>query len=168
MAAELDRRALMVLGASLPFAQSALAVGRGGEPLRLSLNENAFGPSPAVARAIADESGRLSRYADPGDAERLTGLLARKEGVSPDAILLGDNLERLGIHLAIKGGAGGRFVYSAPGYAALIDAAQSFGGMGVPVPLDASLRNDLAALRAGLEHRRGRCFSSIPTIPAAR
>lgn len=112
MAASLDRRGFFAGSALLPLMTEGLAsAATGSEALRLSLNENTFGPSPAVLRALAGENGRLSRYSDPDAAERLTRLIAQREGVGPDQIILGDLLERLGIHLAVQAPVGGRFVH---------------------------------------------------------
>ena len=47
-----------------------------------------------------------------------------------------------------KGIQGGEFIYSTPGYLALIDAASRVGGKGVPVPLNVRYENDLNALAA--------------------
>jgi histidinol-phosphate aminotransferase len=60
--------------------------------------------------------------------------------------VLGEILGLLGIYLASEGGPGSEFLYSTPGYLALIDAAARVGGIGVPVPLNAQYENDLAAL----------------------
>lgn len=157
---------LMALTAALPVAARAQGVAPGAASARLSLNENPFGPSPSAIRAIAQEGARLSRYADAGDAARLQDAIAKREGVTSDRILLGDLLDRLGIYLSAKGGPGGRFVYSAPGYTALIDAAAPFGGIGVPVPLDRDLRNNLPALTAALSLGTRALFLVNPHNPS--
>jgi hypothetical protein len=141
-----SRRAVLIAAGMAPvMVDHALAAGSPA-PLFLALNECAYPPSSRVAQAIAAETGQLSRYADPADAGRLTATLARIEQVTPDQIVLGDVLEPLGRYLAA--GTGGSFVYSLPGYTALVDAAKPLGGRGVGVPLDRGLGNDLAALSA--------------------
>jgi histidinol-phosphate aminotransferase len=62
--------------------------------------------------------------------------------------VLGEILDLLGLFLGSAGGPGGEFVYSTPGYLALIDAAARVGGVGVPVPLGAQYQNDLVALKS--------------------
>ncbi len=117
------------------------------EPLiRLSFNENPFGPSPHVAVAIQRELTRLNRYADTGAAQRLAEQIAAYERLPVEQVVLGEILDRLGVYLAGEGGPGSEFIYSTPGYLALIDAAARLGGVGVPVPLDAQYQNDLPAL----------------------
>src|ERR1035438_1757057 len=114
--------------------------------LNLSLNENPFGPAPSVIPAIERELGNLSRYTTV-ELGNLIAQIAAKEGVSAGKIILGEILEPLGTYLSLQGGAGGEFVYSNPGYTALIDAAVAVGGIAIPVPLDGRLQNDLAAFR---------------------
>jgi len=139
----LNRRVFLAASLAVAFAARAGVL---APPARLSLNENAFGPSPRVARAMAAELPHLARYADQADADRLAARIAVIEGVAPDQILLGDLLESLGRYLAGQAPVGGRFVLSTPGYPALVDAARPLGGQGVGVPLAADLRDDLPAL----------------------
>jgi histidinol-phosphate aminotransferase len=130
---------------SAPSATPSAA--RADSVIRLGLNENPFGPSPAAIRAIEEELGRVSRYTGE-EADALTGQVAALEGVSSDQIVLGEVLEPLGAHLAQEEGAAKEVVYSTPGYTALADAAEAAGGKGIGVPLDARLENDLSALSA--------------------
>lgn len=120
---------------------------------RLSLNENAYGPSPRVIQAIERNLDRLERYVDTDEVARLTNTIAALERVAPEQIVLGEILEPLGVQLAAARQGGGEFVYSAPGYTALIDAAAPLGGVGRPVPLNAALENDLPALAAAIGPR---------------
>src|SRR4051812_37427291 len=70
---------------------------------RLSLNENPFGPSPAAMEAITRSlgAGKACRY-PYGEAGELVNLIAQKEGVAPDQIVLGvgssEILETVGGH----------------------------------------------------------------------
>jgi len=118
-----------------------------GPLIRLSFNENPYGPSPRVAEAIQKESGRWNRYADVAAAEQLLEQIAAYERLPAEQVVLGEILGLLGTYLAGEGGPGSEFLYSTPGYLALIDAAARLGGVGVGVPLDAQYQNDLAALR---------------------
>lgn len=143
------RRDLLKGAGALPFASMpvpATLAATSPTPARLSLNENPFGPAPGVKRAIEAQLGTLDRYADAADALTLTQRIAALEGVSPEQIVLGEILDVLGRQLAGQGTPGGRFIHSVPGYTALVDAAKPFGGVPVPVPLDARLRNNLPVL----------------------
>lgn len=119
---------------------------------RLSLNENAVGPSPSVGRAIAANLDRLNRYVGQDEVDALAIQIARLERVDPEQVVLGEVLEPLGLHLASARG-GGNFVFSTPGYTALIDASKAVGGVGIGVPLNARLENDLPALAAAVDER---------------
>jgi histidinol-phosphate aminotransferase len=132
--------------------------------VRLSLNENPFGPAPSVAAAIERELANLSRYTDAAFDELLS-LIAAKEGVPRDQIILGEILEPLGNHLGLQGGPGGEFIYSDPGYTALIDAATALGGVGIPIPLDRTMQNDLTAMGAKLNERTRALFLVNPHNP---
>lgn len=132
-----------VAGAALALADAAQAASQ--VPIRLSLNENAFGPSPTVARAIAAEAGRLNRYVEQRDADALIAQIAALERAAPEQVILGEILEPLGLVLARRKPGGG-IVFSTPGYTALVDATAPLGGRAVPVALNADLANDLPAI----------------------
>lgn len=131
---------------------------------RLSLNENPFGPSSFVADAIRDALNAIARYAGD-DAHALERQIADREGVSPDQIILGEILESLGLRLALLGGAGGEFIYSEPGYTALVDAVAPGGGVVVGVPLNADLENDLPAIAARVTDRTRSIYLVNPHNP---
>jgi histidinol-phosphate aminotransferase len=132
--------------------------------VRLSLNENPFGPAPSVAPAIERELANLSRYTGAAFGELLS-LIAAKEGVPRDQIILGEILEPLGNYLGLQGGPGGEFIYSDPGYTALIDAATALGGVGIPVPLDRRMQNDLNAIGTRVGQRTRALFLVNPHNP---
>lgn len=132
---------------------------------RLSLNENPFGPAPGVIEALRREFGSLSRYTGQ-EATALVALIAAKEQVPPEQIVLGEILEPLGMHLGLQGGPGGEIIYSSPGYTALVDAAASVGGVGVPVPLNTELENHLLAISALITAQTRAVFLVNPHNPS--
>jgi histidinol-phosphate aminotransferase len=115
--------------------------------IRLALNENPFGPSPMAIEAIRAHLADLSRYTGD-ELTMLTQTIAARENIAPEQIVLGEILDTLGLYLSARGGPGGEFVYSEPGYTALVDAVAPAGGIVVGVPLDDRLENDLPALAA--------------------
>jgi histidinol-phosphate/aromatic aminotransferase/cobyric acid decarboxylase-like protein len=125
-----------------PAASTSLATAPAGGLTRLSLNENPLGPSSLAVEAIQNALTEIARYADD-DTHALEQQIADREGVSPDQIILGKILDPLGLQLALDGGAGGEFIYSEPGYTALVDAVASGGGVVVGVPLNPHLENHL-------------------------
>ena len=137
----------------------------GGAPLaRLSLNENPYGPAPAVIAAIQREFANLCRYTGT-EYDALVALIAAKEGVPKDQIVLGEILEPLGTYLSLQGGSGGEFIYSDPGYTALIDSAVAVGGRAVGVALNSRLENDLPAITAKVNQHTRAVFLVNPHNP---
>jgi histidinol-phosphate aminotransferase len=133
--------------------------------VRLSFNENPYGPSPDVAETIQREFNRLNRYADSPAAQHLAEQIATYEHVLVEQVVLGEILEFLGLYLGSQGGPGGEFTYSTPGYLALIDAAARVGGVGVPVPLNAQYQNDLPALSLKMNQRTRAIYLVNPHNP---
>jgi len=66
----------------------------------------------------------------------LTKIIAAREIVPDEQIILGEILAPLGLQLALNGPTGGEFIYSAPGYTALVDAVAPGGGQTVAVALN--------------------------------
>jgi histidinol-phosphate aminotransferase len=128
-------------------ASTSLATASAVSLTRLSLNENPLGPSPLATEAIQNALTGIARYAGD-DAHAFEQQIAEREGVSPDQIILGEILDSLGLQLALDGAAGGEFIYSEPGYTALVDAVAPGGGVVVGVPLNADLENDLPTIAA--------------------
>lgn len=150
----LSRREWLSLSAAVAAAAALPAAAQGpGGRARLSLNENAWGPSPRVGPAIARAAAGIERYVDQGEVDSLALQIARLERVDPAQIVIGEVLEPLGLYLARQRAGGGEIVYSAPGYTALVDSSAPLGGRGVPVPLDARLENDLPALTRAIGDR---------------
>jgi len=133
--------------------------------VRLSFNENPYGPSPHVAEAIQQEFDRLNRYADSQAAQLLAEQIATYEHVPREQVVLGEILGLLGSYLGTQGGSGGEFIYSTPGYLALIDAASGVGGVGVPVPLNGQYQNDLPALSRKVNQRTRAIYLVNPHNP---
>lgn len=154
-----------LLGRAAP-ATAGSAQGQGGAgQIRLSLNENAWGPSPTVEPAIRSALGRVNRYVE-GEQNTLISQIAALEEVAPEQVILGEVLAPLGLQLALRGGASSRFVYSAPGYAGFTDAAAAVGGEIVGVPLNDRLENDLPALLAAIDARTEALFFVNPHNPS--
>jgi histidinol-phosphate aminotransferase len=133
--------------------------------IRLSLNENAFGCSPQAVEAIRRGLTDLARYTE-SDAQALTAQIAAKEGVLPEQIVIGEVLPALGLQLGLKGGPGGQFIYSQPGFTDLVLAAEQTGGTAVAVDLDDRLQNDLSAIKARVDASTRAVFIVNPHNPS--
>ncbi len=133
--------------------------------INVSLNESAFGPSPRVIRALRADLRGLERYTGE-EALALVGQIADLEGVPKEQVLLGEVLEPLGLYLGLRGGSGGEFLYSEPGYTALVDAARPVGGSAVAIALNQRMDNDLPAFRRRLSNRTRAVFLVNPHNPS--
>ncbi|WP_051386923.1 histidinol-phosphate transaminase [Bradyrhizobium sp. ARR65] len=134
--------------------------------LRLSLNENPLGPSAAAKEAIRNEIDQICRYPGPKADLLLTKAIATREEVPGDQIVLGEILGQLGFQLAANGPLGGEFIYSEPGYTALVDAVAPGGGLVVPVALNEKLENDLPAISSKMSARTQAIYLVNPHNPS--
>ncbi len=155
-----------VLTPTLPNAAEAPAAVTGSPVVtRLCFNENPFGPSPTVAQAIARELSQVNRYADETAAAAFAEQIAAYEQVPVEQVVLGEILGLIGLYLGSQGGPGGEFLYSTPGYLALIDSAANVGSVGVGVPLNAEYSNDLPALLAKITPKTRALYLVNPHNP---
>ena len=133
--------------------------------INLSLNENPFPPSEAVNDSLLKELPNIYRYAAQ-DGDEFVKQVAKHEGVSAEQIIPGELLELLGVYLGIKGGAGSEFIYSVPGYPALVNAAAMIGGKTISIPLNDRLENDLEAIEAHITTKTQAVFLVNPHNPS--
>jgi histidinol-phosphate aminotransferase len=154
-----------VVAQGLPTAAPSDEYVEPSKTIYLNLNENAYGASLRVSQAIQQELTRISRYADTKAAGELTEQIASHEAVPAEQVVLGEILGALGLYLGSQGGPGGEFLYSTPGYLALIDSAGHVGGVGIGVPLSAKHENDFAALGAKINPRTRALYLINPHNP---
>ncbi|MEM1325817.1 MAG: histidinol-phosphate transaminase [Bacteroidota bacterium] len=118
---------------------------------RLLANENAYGPSPMAKLAIMESVSKGNRYGH-GEAQKLKAMLAEKEGVTPEHIILGpgstDILEKTAIAYFVNGG---NIVAADPAYMSIIKTAQSFGAKYKSVPLKDDWSHDLKGMAAAID-----------------
>ena len=139
--------AAVVVRPSLSFAKPPQAVtsplAEGGI-VRLSANENPYGPSPKALQAITDSFGLASRYPDEHN-NVLIDKLAKLNGVSRDQILLGDGSGEI-LKLCAEtftGPQNGKLVAADPTFEALLNNASANGAEVVKIPLTSSFAHDL-------------------------
>lgn len=132
---------------------------------RLLANENPYGPSDEVRLAIMESVSLGNRYGH-GDAQKLKELLAEKEGVSPDHIMLApgstDILEKTAISLFVSGG---NIVSADPSYMSLVKTALSFGASWKNIPLTADYAHDLPAMAAAIDSETKLIYVCNPNNP---
>lgn len=132
---------------------------------RLLANENPYGPSPAVRLAIIEAVSSGNRYGHR-DAAKLCEMLAEKEGVTPEHIILGpgstDILEKTAIAHFIDGG---NIVSADPAYMSLIKTAKAFKGNWKAIPLTKEWAHDLPAMEAAIDDKTKLVYICNPNNP---
>lgn len=132
---------------------------------KLNSNENAFGPAPEVIKAIVESASMGNRYGH-GDAATLIKMLAEKEGVAPENILLGpgstDLLEKTAI---VQFMGGGNVVSADVSYMSLMNTAQRMGGVWKPVALTTDYAHDLSAMQEAIDSETKLVYICNPNNP---
>lgn len=103
-------------------------------PVKMSANESALGPSPKAVEAIKAAAQGVERYPDPAAAD-LIGAIANVHGLDASRILCGtgsDELLTLLIHS--YAGVGDEVIFSKLGFSVYPIQAQAAGATLVPVP----------------------------------
>jgi histidinol-phosphate aminotransferase len=116
-------------------------------PVRLNRNENAYGPSPKVASAIADVgSRRANRYPD-GLADALRRKIAGLHGVAPEQVVLGcgsTEIMRMAVEAFVSPRA--KLVIAHPTFPFAADSARRAGADVAAVPLRKDYTLDVQAM----------------------
>ncbi|MEO1214890.1 MAG: histidinol-phosphate transaminase [Bacteroidota bacterium] len=132
---------------------------------RLLANENPYGPSDEVRLAIMESVSLGNRYGH-GDAQKLKELLAAKEGVSSEYIMLApgstDILEKTAISLFVNGG---NIISADPSYMSLVKTAMSFGADWKNIPLTPDYAHDLPAMAAAIDSETKLIYVCNPNNP---
>lgn len=116
------------------------------EMIRLSSNENPYGPSEAVRKAMTEAFDHACRY-PYGYSEGLFRMIAEKEGVTTDHLVVtAGSTEGLKIAGLLYGMEQGEIVAAEPTFKALMSFAERFGAYVNWVPVDEQLNHDLEAM----------------------
>jgi histidinol-phosphate aminotransferase len=133
------------IAATLPplFAQDPPAPRSHGEGVRLSANENPYGPSASATSAMRDAIRRVNRYPDD-EVDALTATIAKLHGLSADHIILGDgSSEILKLVASAYLGPTRKVVMADPTFEALAHYARAAQAEVVKVPLTPAYAHDL-------------------------
>lgn len=149
-----------------------IAVYQGGEatlpgqaaPLKLSSNENPFGPSPAAIEAFRAASESLHVYPDSGHAG-LRGAIAEVHGLNPARVICGSGSDEILALLAYAyAGPGDEVVHSRHGFGMYRIGALAAGA--TPVEVAESARHtDVDAVLAACTDRTRLVFVANPNNP---
>jgi histidinol-phosphate aminotransferase len=156
--------AAAVVRPALPLAaQSPARSTSTGAVVRLSANENPYGPSLKAMQGAFDQ---CSRYPDVQN-EVLIDKLARINGVNHDQIVLGDGSSEI-LKLSAEtftGPTQGKLVAADPTFEAILEYATANGADVVKVPLTPSFGHDLEKMDAAAQ--KGLIYVCNPNNPTA-
>ena len=136
-------------------------------PARLSFNENPFGPSAKVRQAMIDAFDTGCRYPSQY-MDRLIGMIAQKEGVPEDHIVLGggstEGLKVTGLTYANNGG---EIIAARPTFLAMLNYARQWGGTVNWVDLDETLTHDTEEMEKRISAKTKLIFLCNPNNPTS-
>src|SRR6266446_1563924 len=168
--------ACAIVRPAFTFAEDPVATEAASSAVvRLSSNENPYGPSPKALQAMTDAFGLACRYPDE-HAELLIDALAKLNGVNRDQILLGDGSGEILKLCAVaftgpasngkNGSAGhGKLIVADPTFEAILHHAKTSGADVVKIPLTASFSHDLPKMAAAA--KEGLIYICNPNNPTA-
>jgi histidinol-phosphate aminotransferase len=136
------------------------------DAIKLASNENPLPPSERVQKAIIDALGSLNRYPD-GSGFYLRQALAKKHGVTPEHVLLGNGsneLIDLLVHAFVR--PGDEAVVPHPSFVVYPMSVQAAGGIRVVVMLK-DYRLDLEAMARAVTPHTKLVFIANPNNPTA-
>jgi histidinol-phosphate aminotransferase len=134
--------------------------------VRLSANENPFGPSPKAFEAMTASFGLACRYPDKHN-DVLIDRLAKLNGVNDDQILLGDGSSEI-LKLCAEtftSAQNGNLVVADPTFEAIVNNASVNGADVVKVPLTSTYAHDLPKMLSSA--KAGLIYICNPNNPTA-
>jgi len=134
--------------------------------VRLSANENPYGPSQKAHQAMQGAFDQCCRYPDLQN-EVLIAKLARINGVNRDQIVLGDGSSEI-LKLSAEAFTGptlGKLIAADPTFEAILEYAKANGADVVKVPLTPSYSHDLEKMGAAAQ--KGLIYVCNPNNPTA-
>src|SRR6266699_2076727 len=149
-----------------PTQSAATSSTAGRNIVRLSANENPYGPSPKALKAMTDSFGLACRYPDEHN-NVLIDRLSKLNGVNHDQILLGDGSSEI-LKLCAETFTGkerGNLVAADPTFEAILEQAKINGAEVVKMPLTPTFAHDLPKMLAAA--KGGLIYVCNPNNPTA-
>lgn len=135
--------------------------------IRLSSNENPYGPSQKVRAAMTNAYENVCRY-PYGWYKELVGMLAKKHGVSADNIMLtAGSTEGLKMAGITYGGEGDNIVAADPVFQAILSYAEHFGTYIHKVPVNDKMGHDLEAMEMRITQSTRLVYVCNPNNPTS-
>ncbi len=133
-------------------------------PMKLSSNESALGPSPRAVEAYNKAAASMHRYPD-GGAVALREAIGARYGLDPDRIICGAGSDEiLGLLARAYAGPGDEVLYSEHGFLIYPIAAHSVGALPVTAS-ETNLTADVDKLLAKVTPRTKLVYISNPNNP---
>jgi len=132
--------------------------------IRLNGNENPYGPSPSVAKALA-EFPNFNHYPDP-EQRQLRQALSGYVGVDPERIIAGNGSDEL-IDMLFRMfiGPGDNIINLTPTFGMYSLGAEICGGKAVSVPRDTDFEIDLESVKLAITPRTKAIVVCSPNNP---
>ena len=136
-------------------------------PIRLGSNENPYGPSQSMRKAMTAALNEGCRYPWSQNGP-LVAMIAEKEGVAEDhVVLVAGSMEGLKV-AGITFGKRGEIVTCTPTFLSLIDYAELWGTKINRVPLTKDLDFDLDEIEKRVSYETGLVFLCNPNNPTGK
>jgi histidinol-phosphate aminotransferase len=133
--------------------------------IRISANENPYGPSPKAIAAMAASGGIASRYPDVAHWQ-MCEVLAKSHGVTRDNIVLGcGSGEILRVADIAFLAPGLNAVAAEPTFESVLEYSRVMRADAVKIPLTADHRHDLPRMAAGCTSKTGLVYVCNPNNP---
>jgi len=145
-------------GTAMPPAGGAAGLAR------LVANENPYGPSASARSAVTEALATAWQY-PMGNDQRLKQLIAAREGLTPQHIMIGEGSGEILRIAGLVFGARSEVVAATPTFGFLQDYARQLGATVTEVPLDDAMTHDLGALSAAVTDRTGLLYICNPNNP---
>jgi histidinol-phosphate aminotransferase len=138
----------------------------GDNPIRLSSNENPYGPSPLARSAMADSIISSNRY-NWITTEDLIAALAKRNHVEDANILVGAGstviLDLVVQYFAVQKG---NFIVAHPSYTYWAKTAEKSGLKKISIPLSTDKRHDLPAMLSAIDAETKMIYVCNPNNPS--
>jgi histidinol-phosphate aminotransferase len=147
-----------------PYVGGKSKIAGNANPIKLSSNESALGPSPRAVEAYAKAAATMHRYPD-GGAVALREAIGARHGLDPDRIICGAGSDEiLGLLARAYAGPGDEVLYSEHGFLIYPIAAHSVGALPVTAG-ETNLTADVDKLLAKVTPRTKLVYISNPNNP---
>ena len=134
-------------------------------PARLLFNENPYGPSPVARKAMTAAFDEGNLYTSLPTNE-LRSLVAESVGLTPDHIAIGaGSSEILSVAGLLYGKDGGEIIAAHPTFEQIVEYGQTIGAAIQSVPLDATMKHDLAEMHRRISGKTTLVYICNPNNP---